>query len=307
MALPMLQPPIIIVPHHGEIKAKNLTINLVIWIQETTFETLYDFLKGYLEDHCSYLVESKIDVSDFSDTQLDEMATHLSPILAGLDYKNEDDTTDPDPKNAGELKELIDKRIEEMEARTAEIMKNTFKSFKTGMTPSMKLHNAMNAPGLKAMQDAMNSPGLKAMQDAMNSPGLMALQNSFRPSLVNQVTDFQTSQQRIAETLKIALPTISIGQSLASMATISIPGGEIAATVALLTKQMSFLSPSVSKALIATQPKYLDRDYFLKGMKLPGFEITAQAGLSGLASKALSAEILAKYHTEPPTQNSVTG
>jgi len=81
MDLSKIEPPHIVVPHLGEIKAKNLTINLMIWIEKTTFESPYNFLKGYLSEHSSYADDTKINSESLTKLQLDQIAAALSPIL----------------------------------------------------------------------------------------------------------------------------------------------------------------------------------------------------------------------------------
>ena len=283
MALQMMQPPIVKVPHLGEIRATHLTINLVIWIQKEAHEKPIFFLKEYLSEKCSYLDESDIDAKNLTDKQLDEIASALAPVLCRED--NEDDDA-ASIQTARQLKMRLDEKIEEMETRTTEIMKRTFKNLDFLNTPSMRLHKAINPPGLTALRNAMKVTAMPNLSGFMN------------PSYMDHISEFQKSQNRIHEMLKIVQPTTSVGSEIARLHSQILPRDDVFKTLSILNKQLSFLTPSVGSAIKSVYPKHLTDDYFLKGLKLPGFELTAQAGLTGLAPKAVSAEILSKYESD---------
>lgn len=284
MDLPKIEPPHIIVPHLGEIKAKNLTINLMIWMKEKTFETPYEFLKDYLSEHSFYPNDKKIISINLTEIQLDEIAAALSPIL----LENSLDEDSEAVKNCIELKAGVDARIEDVSTKTAEIMGKFTKNYEPLISPDLKLGKSI-------------FPFSNVLRDAFDPPIIRAIGEAFKPGLIGQVSGFQSSNEKLFESIKVALPDVSAWRHIANMSALTLPRNDYISTIGAITKQMSFMSPMIGDALKMTRPSYLTEDYFLRGLKLPGFEMTARAGLSGLASKALSANILSQY--DEPTDD----
>jgi len=190
------------------------------------------------------------------------------------------------------LKAGIDARIEELSTKTAEIMAKFTKSYGSIISPTLKLQKSIFQLS-------------SVLQDALDPPVMRAIREISKPRLIEQISEFQSSQNKLFQSMKIALPGASIAHQIANMESLALPRNDYASTIGAITKQMSFISPRVGDALKMTQPRYLNEDYFLKGLKLPGFEMTARAGLGGLASKALSAKVLSQYDEPTDDENSI--
>lgn len=305
MDISNIKPPVLTLPHIGDVRLWILTLNSMSWVSENAELEASIFVRAFLEQQAVRDDGSSVQLAEISDEQLLDIVQEL--VIADKNdlFGSDKSQTEPEEINSiADFKSYLLKRTADSKERMSKVVQDSL-GLLHHSRGTKDLLESMKSPSLR-LQEMFETPAMKAFKVASDPFGLSAIQSIINPVGMDIVQAVKWSPSALFSAKNLLGPDVwSLQRQLSKLSSSLTLRSDYASTISQLTKEFSAVSTAQKALLESARPNTLDKAYLAANLKRPGFEMTVQAALSGMTSKAAAAEIIEHYAEQPSKTVSV--